>query len=187
MKQEAKAYDEALERAKSEDERIRKAIKLMYSFLPNNPKYIGGVCIKEIFAWLEKQGEKPQGKSAFELWRDMRLEAWAQASGNRHEPPMSDYNSKLFSIDDIDEIMEKITEKQGEKPINDADEEINGTELKTYDQMSEEKQWQDVRKRAAIAAMQGLLANTCVEGTLNDFARWSIEYAHALVEQLKKK
>ena len=38
----------------SEDERIRKAIKLMYSYLPNNPKYIGGVPIKEIFAWLEK-------------------------------------------------------------------------------------------------------------------------------------
>lgn len=88
MKPEAKAYDEALERAKklyeqgtiteslsyvfpelkeSEDERIRKAIKQMYSFLPNNPEYIGGVRIKEIFAWLEKQGEKPQGKSALEL------------------------------------------------------------------------------------------------------------------------
>ena len=47
----------------SEDERIRNAIKLMYSFLPNNPEYIGSVHIKEIFAWLEKQCEqKPTDK-----------------------------------------------------------------------------------------------------------------------------
>lgn len=41
----------------SEDERIRKAIKLMYSFLPNKPKYIGDVSVEDMFAWLEKQGE----------------------------------------------------------------------------------------------------------------------------------
>ena len=42
----------------SEDERIKKAIKLMYSFLPNKPKYIGDVSVEDMFAWLEKQGEQ---------------------------------------------------------------------------------------------------------------------------------
>lgn len=46
----------------SEDEKIRKAIKLMYSFLPNSPEYIGGVHIKEIFDWLEKRCENNKWK-----------------------------------------------------------------------------------------------------------------------------
>ena len=60
---------------------------------------------------LEKQGEKPQGKSIIEAWKDMRLEVYQQASGNRHEPNCSDENTKMFSLNDIDEIVEKIYEK----------------------------------------------------------------------------
>jgi hypothetical protein len=61
------------------------------------------------------------------------------------------------------------------------------TELKTSNQIDEEKHWQNIREQAAIAAMQGLLADTRIEGTSDDFARSSVEYADALVEQLKKK
>lgn len=44
----------------SEDEKIKKAIKQMYSFLPNKPEYIGNVAWKDIIAWLENQGrQKP--------------------------------------------------------------------------------------------------------------------------------
>ena len=60
---------------------------------------------------LEKQGEKPQGKSIIEAWKDMRLEVYQQASGNRHEPNCSDDNTKMFSLNDIDEIIEKINEQ----------------------------------------------------------------------------
>ena len=57
------------------------------------------------------------------------------------------------------------------------------------------KHWQDVRERAAIAAMQGMLANPeLMENTDWDGRdyRWKIEqqaifYADALVEQLKKE
>lgn len=42
----------------SEEEKIIKAIKQMYSFLPNKPEYIGSVSVKDIFAWLEKQVKK---------------------------------------------------------------------------------------------------------------------------------
>ena len=41
-----------------EDEKVKKAIKQMYSFLPNEPTYIGDVQVKDIFAWLEKQGKQ---------------------------------------------------------------------------------------------------------------------------------
>lgn len=67
----------------------------------------------------EKQGEmKPQSNSALEIWKDMRLEVYQQASGNRHEPNYSDDSTKMFSLADIDEIFEKVAEKQGEqKPV----------------------------------------------------------------------
>lgn len=71
---------------------------------------------KQLFKHLEKQGEKK--KTAMEAWKEMRLEVYAQASGNRHEPNCSDNNSKIFSINDIDEIFEKISDCVVEqKPI----------------------------------------------------------------------
>lgn len=90
----ARAYDEALalmkdcipdkdgyvcvrpcdifsELKESEDERIMKAIKQMYSFLPNKPEYIGSVPVKDIFAWLEKQDNKePKKVSIWKHWKD---------------------------------------------------------------------------------------------------------------------
>lgn len=78
-------------------------------------------CIKEVFvihddkriAWIEKQSGKPQGKSIKEAWKDMRLEVYQQASGNRHEPNYTDDSTKMFSLNDIDEIIEKINEQTG--------------------------------------------------------------------------
>ena len=72
---------------------------------------------------LEKQGspvlsnssnigknEQKIAKNIVETWKDMRLEVYQQASGNRHEPNYSDDTTKLFSLNDIDEIMEKMSE-----------------------------------------------------------------------------
>lgn len=54
--------------------------------------------------------------------------------------------------------------------------------------------WQDVRERAAIAAMQGLLANSVLIGEYVTALRpkisiveTAIEHANMLVEELKKK
>ena len=93
QEEKAKAYDKAIEKIKyvmehgvqpvlnkedlqdifpelkeSEDDRIRKAIKQMYSFLPNKPEYIGSVPVKDIFAWLEKQGKQPK-KVKVSIWK----------------------------------------------------------------------------------------------------------------------
>lgn len=45
--------------------------------------------------------------------------------------------------------------------------------------------WKQVRIQAAIAAMQGLLACSETRGTYESFARDSVEYADALVKELK--
>ena len=73
------------------------------------------------------------------------------------------------------------------------------SESELYEQIGLENRlqdyWQDVRERAAIAAMQGMLANPELMETMNwngrDY-RWNIEkrailYADALIEELKKK
>lgn len=55
-----------------------------------------------------KQKEQKPVHTAKEMWKEMRLEVYAQASGNRHEPNYSDDSTKMFSLCDIDEIFEKI-------------------------------------------------------------------------------
>ena len=61
------------------------------------------------------------------------------------------------------------------------------TEFKTYDQVNTEQHWQDVRERAAIAALQGMYANQRLYGKAEDYARRSVKIANALVEQLKRE
>ena len=62
------------------------------------------------------------------------------------------------------------------------------TELKINDQVEEEKHWQDVRERAAIAAMQGLLADsTFINEPIIKIEEISVSYADALVKQLKRE
>ncbi len=51
-----------------------------------------------------------------------------------------------------------------------------------------DKHWQDVRVRAAIAAMQGMLSNNTIileEG--DTYPKIAVKYANALIEELKKK
>ena len=128
IEEKARAYDEALalmvdcvpdedglvhvrpheifqELAESEDERIRKELsKDIWNYIPYEKaqKYI---------TWLKKQ-DKPKDKSVLEVWKDMRLEVYQQASGNRHEPNYSDDTTKMFSLNDIDEIIEKMSEQK---------------------------------------------------------------------------
>lgn len=110
--------------AESEDEKIRKwcisHFKECFHTSKDNLEYRQYLNNK-IIPWFEKQKENPQSKSAIESWKDMRLEVYQQASGNRHEPNYSDDTTKMFSLTDIDEIFEKIAEKQkGQEPINES-------------------------------------------------------------------
>lgn len=68
--------------------------------------------------------------------------------------------------------------------------EMNPEEVELIQEPTEDSHWQDVRERAAIAAMQSLIREKY--DTTNDFlfsqsiAVDAVEYANALVEQLKK-
>lgn len=67
---------------------------------------------------------------------------------------------------------------------------IISTELKTNEQITDETHWRDVRERAAIAAMQGMLANSNSYIHLADgdtYPKVAVRYADALIEELEKK
>lgn len=59
-------------------------------------------------------------------------------------------------------------------------------------EQAEDEHWQDVRERAAIAAMQGILSAPVVEGvdpnpSQKHIAELAVMQADLLIEQLKKK
>lgn len=69
------------------------------------------------------------------------------------------------------------------------DENHVGYSLKDLDFGNEEvKHWQDVREKAAIAAMQGIMNFFgSIDYNREIIARSAVEQADALIEQLKKK
>ena len=58
------------------------------------------------------------------------------------------------------------------------------TELKTYEQTGLGDYWQEVRVRASIAVMQGLLTDPSRTGI--QYAETSVAYADALIKKLKE-
>lgn len=143
IEQKARAYDEALKKAKSkikndkdhvlyeddvleifpelkesedsENERIRKVlIGYLNQYKEQEEcgvKTFYGIPTDDILTWLEQQGEQKPAKNIVETWKDMRLEVYQQASGNRHESNVSDDTTKMFSLNDIDEIVKKMSEQ----------------------------------------------------------------------------
>lgn len=47
--------------------------------------------------------------------------------------------------------------------------------------------WEQLRHQTAIASMQGLLIDANKVGSIKDYAEVAVEFADALIEQLKKK
>lgn len=61
------------------------------------------------------------------------------------------------------------------------------TELKTNEQIANETHWRDVRERAAIAAMQGILSNpTKYLADGDTYPKVAVRYADVLIEELKR-
>lgn len=78
-------------------------------YIKDRAKWMDYLGIKVSFA--ENKSEQKPVKNFFETWKYMRCEVYAQASGNRHEPNCSDNTTKMFSLNDIDEIIEKLSEQ----------------------------------------------------------------------------
>ena len=65
--------------------------------------------------------------------------------------------------------------------------ELKPEEVELIQEQTEDEHWQDVRERAAIAAMQGMLADPARYGSPNEYAKSAVSFADALIEELKKK
>ena len=66
--------------------------------------------------------------------------------------------------------------------------ELKPEEVELMPDVTEDEHWQDVRERAAIAAMQGMMSNSeLIYDKCDDIITRAIRYAHTLVEELKKK
>lgn len=70
--------------------------------------------------------------------------------------------------------------------------EMKPEELELIQEQTNDEHWQDVRERAAIAAMQGTLCilpdcATILDKIPNEIAEFAVACADALIEELKKK
>lgn len=90
------------ELAESDDEKVRKAIINVFASHKDYEIFFGA-SVKDILAWLEKQGEKPQGKSALEAINEEKVD-----NANKVEP--KDYSS-------IDPYFFKPVDKIEQKPV----------------------------------------------------------------------
>ena len=144
---------------------------------------------------LEKQGEKAQGKTALEAWKDMRFEVYQQASGNRHEPNCSDDATKMFSLTDIDEIFEKIAEKQGEqKPFDYENANIQQKDFAPKETVKEaesnltplERKVKDILFSFHIKAADGISFDGTMAIVHNLITLCQQEQKHAEKKELKK-
>lgn len=64
---------------------------------------------------------------------------------------------------------------------------VKPEEIELIQEPTEDEHWQDVRERAAIAAMQGIISNNRCIGSTNMVAETAVRYADTLIEELKKK
>ena len=64
---------------------------------------------------------------------------------------------------------------------------VKPEEIELIQEPTEDEHWQDVRERAAIAAMQGIISNNRYNGSTDMVAETAVRYANALIEELKKK
>ena len=131
----AKAYDEALERARdsftypdypgfiradvvfpelkeSDDESIRKAIIEFFELQDDNTTY-SFVPKKDILAWLEKQREKPQGKTALEAIKEEKVDNANKIEPKFHEGDFIKHNKaniiyKVISVNSGSYYVENI-------------------------------------------------------------------------------
>lgn len=111
-KEQVEEIEDLVSKWKPTDEDIKDCIRMCLTDANEQRFNAYETTFEDCLAWLEKHGEQKPAKNIVEIWKDMRLEVYQQASGNRHEPNYSDDTTKMFSLNDIDEIFEKISEQK---------------------------------------------------------------------------
>lgn len=90
---------------------------------------------------------------------------------------------EIINIAEYSKIQLECCDSWGE-PI-----EVKPEDVEFIQEQTEDEHWQDVRERAAIAALQGMLS--CGEGAFSyqgvtdEIAKVAVDYAESLIEQLK--
>lgn len=90
---------------------------------------------------------------------------------------------EIINIAEYSKIQLECCDSWGE-PI-----EVKPEDVEFIQEQTEDEHWQDVRERAAIAAMRGMLS--CGEGAFSyqgvtdEIAKVAVDYAESLIEQLK--
>ena len=89
---------------------------------------------------------------------------------------------EIVNISDLARITLEYCDSKG-YPIK-----VKPEEVELIQEQTEDEHWQDVRERAAIAAMQGVMNFFgSIDYNKDTIAKLAVEQADALVEQLKKK
>lgn len=206
----AKAYGEAggtfykksNETKESEDERIRK--NCIHFLELQKSHHASTVEIEECIAWLEKPGQKETvwNKEDEENMNNVlyilnQLEYTSYEEDDIAEKAINWFKSlkdRLCSNNEYDKDMlgaiayciknNRPLEKEHIVWLEKQDN-YNGLveKAKAYN----EAHMQDVRERAAIAALSGTLSDPNTVGNFEQFADVAVGYADALIERLKKK
>ncbi len=88
---------------------------------------------------------------------------------------------EIVNISDLARITLEYCDSKG-YPIK-----VKPEDVELIQEQTEDEHWQDVRERAAIAALNGLLSCPYSKGTFASYAKDAINCANALIEELKKK
>lgn len=65
--------------------------------------------------------------------------------------------------------------------------ELRPEDVEIIQEQTEDEHWQDIKERAAIAAMQGFLSRQTYRADLKTLAKDSVTLANYLIEELKRK
>lgn len=93
-------------------------------------------------------------------------------------------------LDSHDSWGNPIEVKPEEVELIDENEEIDEKVNEMYEQWGIESPlqdyWYEVKERASIAILQGLLSNSSAKGNIKDYVKCAIEYADTLITELKE-
>lgn len=96
-----------------------------------------------------------------------------------------------ITLDSHDSWGNPIEVKPEEIELIDENEEIDENVKEMYEQWGIESPlqdyWYEVKERASIAILQGLLSNSSAKGNIKDYVKCATEYADTLIAELKKE
>lgn len=92
---------------------------------------------------------------------------------------------EVFNVDEYAIIDLKQYDRYG-NPVRASLKDVVFIQETTEDTNKEDEHWKELRERAAIAAMQGLLSYQTKAVNTDKYAKAAVNFADALIEELKR-